>query len=309
MLPKMQEIPLAQAPLQIILGNGWQDTLQSATGEKIKPSESFEDDTALILFTSGTSGLPKGVMITHRNLITSAIKQFPIQSSHNGLSTEKILIAAPLFHVLALQEQIIPALLRGSSCVLVPAFNAGEVLEIAARERISVMSGSPTMFWLLLHKTEIHKMKLDSMRRISYGGAPMPPELLKEIRQTFPGVTCYNGYGLTEASVATRLLDEFCDSHPTSIGQPTPCTEVKIVDPLTGNTVGPHSVGEMALRGSFPEDITNCPNKQPRYTARAGFHPGCGYRDSEGFLYLAGRLKEMINRGGENIVYIPVVEV
>lgn len=309
--PKIKEIPsLSVSFPQIILGEDWQSKLPAGGIQGDMP-EILEDDTAVILFTSGTSGPPKGVMITHRNFITSAIKLLLYNRPYEDPGQHKVFIAAPLFHVLALQGQMILAVISGRCCVLVPAFNPKEALEIIIREQIAVMAGSPTMFWMLLHKTDIRERKVDSLRVIGYGGAPMPPDLIAEIRKTFPGVRCANGYGLTEASVMARLGDEFCETHPTSVGQPTICSEIKIVDPLTDKELGPHSEGEVAVKGAL---VSKGYYKSPEETAKVyrqgWFHTGdMGYKDSEGFLYLVGRLTEMINRGGENVYPVEVENV
>src|SRR4030042_1406373 len=159
-------------------------------GELVPAGTPAEDDPALILFTSGTVGQPKGVIITHRNLITSAIKQGYYFSRYYDSQTQesmKTVIAAPLFHVLALQEQLMAAIFLGFTCILVSSFNPREILDLFARERISLLAGSPTMYWMLLHKTDIRSAGLDSIKMIVYGGAPMPPDLLQALRQTFPG--------------------------------------------------------------------------------------------------------------------------
>ncbi len=282
-------------------------------GELVPAGTPAEDDPALILFTSGTVGQPKGVIITHRNLITSAIKQGYYFSRYYDSQTQesmKTVIAAPLFHVLALQEQLMAAIFLGFTCILVSSFNPREILDLFARERISLLAGSPTMYWMLLHKTDIRSAGLDSIKMIVYGGAPMPPDLLQELRQTFPGVKCINGYGLTEASVISILEDEFCDLRPTSVGQPSIGSEVKVVD-SSGKEMGPQVMGELAVRGAL---VSRGYYKLAEETAevfREGwFYTGdMAYQDPEGFLYLVGRTREMINRGGENIYPVEVENI
>lgn len=280
-------------------------------GELLPAGDPGEDDPALILFTSGTVGNPKGVIITHRNLITSALKQgyyFP-----HDLQTQesiKTVIAAPLFHVLALQEQLIAAIFGGVTCILVSSFNPQEILDLVARERINFLAGTPTMYWMLLHKTAMRDAQLDSVQMILYGGAPMPPDLLRELRQTFPWVKCINGYGLTEASGISILNDEFCELKPTSVGQPALCSEVKIVDPV-GKEVGANAMGELAVRGAL---VSKGYYKLPKETVRVyrdgWFYTGdMAYRDAEGFIYLVGRTREMINRGGENVYPVEVENI
>lgn len=311
---KIQEIPSGSLEFrQIELGDGWQKELPRKA-QAHPPEGVSEDDTAVILFTSGTAGTPKGVMITHRNIITSAFKAMYITSQYPRLQEagmQKMLMVAPLFHVLALQEQLMSALVLGRSCIVVPSFNPWEVVEALSRERVSMLAGTPTMYWLLLNKTPIGESKPDSIRVITYGGAPMPPDLLKQLRESFPGVICLNGYGLTEASVISTLHDRFSELHPTSVGQPNPCSEVRIVDLVNGQELGQNTVGELAVRGAL---VSKGYYKLPEETARAyrngWFHTGdMAYQDAEGFLYVVGRTREMINRGGENVYPVEVENI
>ena len=310
---RTQEVPSGSFDFrQIVLGEDWRTDLPTGS-QTDGPDGISEDDTALILFTSGTVGTPKGVMITHRNIITSAFKTKYIISQYPGMQGENqnMLIAAPLFHVLALQEQMISAMFLGRGCILVSSFNPQEVVELLMRERVSTLAGTPTMYWLLLNKTPIREAKLHSIRLITYGGAPMPPDLLKELRQTFPGVICLNGYGLTEASVISTLQDRFSELHPTSVGQPNLCSEVKIVDPLGEKELGPNAVGELAVRGALvSKGYYKLPEETARVYRHGWFHTGdMAYRDSDGFLYIVGRTREMINRGGENVYPVEVENV
>ncbi|GAB4338414.1 MAG: long-chain fatty acid--CoA ligase [Candidatus Abyssubacteria bacterium] len=312
--PKLQEIPSGSLGFpRVVLGDEWKQELPAHPAPP-PPDGILEDDTAVILFTSGTAGTPKGVMITHRNIITSALKALHITSQYPGLQesgAQKMLIVAPLFHVLALQEQLMSALVLGRSCILMPTFNPWEVVELLTGERVSVLAGTPTMYWLLLNKTPVREAKLDSIRIITYGGAPMPPDLLKQIRESFPGVICLNGYGLTEASVISTLHDRYSELYPTSVGQPNLCSEVKIVDLTSGQELGPNTVGELAVRGAL---VSKGYYKAPEETARVyrdgWFHTGdMAYQDAEGFLYVVGRTREMINRGGENVYPVEVENV
>ena len=310
---KVQEIPPGSFSVpQIAIGPSWEADFTGQLPE-ITPEEIQEDEVALILFTSGTLGLPKGVMITHRNLITSALKQGYIFSQIQGLLTQetsKTVIAAPLFHVLALQEQLMASVFMGRGCVLVSSYQPQEIVNLFMRERVNILAMTPTMYWMLLHKTPIRDAGLDCVKLMVYGGAPMPPDLLRELRQTFPGVKCINGYGLTEASVISVLNDEFCELRPTSVGQPALCSEVKIVGP-SGKELGANAVGELAVRGAL---VTKGYYRMPEETAgvyREGwFYTGdMAYRDADGFLYLVGRTREMINRGGDNVYPVEVENI
>jgi long-chain acyl-CoA synthetase len=311
---RVQEAPSHGRPFRhIILREDWKSDLPQA--RRSAPAvEVDEDETALILFTSGTIGVPKGVMITHRNLITSAFKVGFVSSQVKDLheiGPLTCLIAAPLFHVLAIQEQLIPAVFLGQACILMPVFEPKAFLELFRVNRVTNLVGTPTMYWLLLNKTPLREAKPDSVRSIGYGGAPMPPDLLMDIRRTFPGVLCMNGYGLTEASVISLLHDRYCESHPTSVGQPHLCSEVKIEDPLTGKELGPDAVGELAVRGALvSKGYYKSPEETTSFYRKGWFYTGdMAYRDADGFIYVVGRTREMINRGGENVYPVEVENV
>ncbi len=310
---KVQEIPLGSFSVQqVVLGPSWEAEFRGQVPE-LPPEIILEDDVALILFTSGTVGLPKGVMITHRNLITSAFKQKYNFSQYQDLQSQEVgktVIAAPLFHVLALQEQLLTAVSMGRTCILVSSYQPQEIVNLFVRERVNLLAMTPTMYWMLLHKTPMRDAYLDSIKVLTYGGAPMPPDLLRELREAFPGVKCINGYGLTEASVISILNDEFCELRPTSVGPPALCSEVKIVDP-SGKELGANDIGELAVRGAL---VSKGYYKLPEETAQVyrdgWFYTGdMAYRDKEGFLYLVGRTREMINRGGENVYPVEVENI
>jgi long-chain acyl-CoA synthetase len=311
---KTQDAPSGGWPFKhIVLGDDWKSGLPR-TPSPASAGDIDEDETALILFTSGTVGVPKGVMITHRNLITSAFKVGYISSQIKDL--EEVgqmtgLIAAPLFHVMAIQEQMIPAVFLGQACILMPAFEPKAFLELFTRNRVTNLVGTPTMYWLLLNKTPLRGTRPDSVRIIGYGGAPMPPDLLKDIRRTFPGVLCMNGYGLTEASVISLLDDRYCESHPTSVGRPHLCSEVKIEDPLSGKELGPNGVGELAVRGALvSRGYYKSSEETTSFYRKGWFYTGdMAYQDADGFIYVVGRTREMINRGGENVYPVEVENV
>ncbi len=167
------------------------------------------------------------------------------------------------------------------------------------------------MYWLLLNKTAIRGSKVDSIRRLGFGAAPMAPDLLKELKEVFPSARLRNGYGMTEAPSISALPDLYMETHPTSVGKPTLCTEVKIVDPLSREELGPNVVGELAVRGAL---VTKGYYKVPKETAKVyqqgWFYTGdMAYQDRDGFLYLVGRSREMINRGGENVYPVEVENV
>ncbi|MEW6184367.1 MAG: class I adenylate-forming enzyme family protein [Thermodesulfobacteriota bacterium] len=310
---KMEEVRSEKKPSRTLLFSPDQAAALPLTVVPPDPPDIDEEDTAVILFTSGTTGLPKGTMITHRNLITSACKQGYYSEKEIPLkdpSHSKTLLVAPLFHVLALQEQLFPAIFSGTTMYMMPVLLPEPLLELIVREKINILTGTPTLFWILLHKTPIQNYDLRCVEVIKYGGAPMPPDLLRDIKKIFPEVRLVNGYGLTEASVITLLLDQYVEQKPTSVGRPALCSEVKFVDPF-GKEVNPHEIGELAVRGG---PVTRGYYKLPEETRKAYregwfFTGDMGFQDEEGFITLVGRSKEMINRGGEKVYPVEVENI
>ncbi|MGO9378370.1 MAG: class I adenylate-forming enzyme family protein, partial [Dissulfurispiraceae bacterium] len=322
MSSKVQEIPSEDLNFrEIVLEDDWRTNLPKGNQAPSLPGIS-EDDTAFILFTSGTSGTPKGVMLTHRNIINCAFRSGAIISQGMALMAaegtnvqelredEYLLIVAPLFHIMAI-EQMVAAVFLGRGSILLPVFNAQEIAEMINRGEIYGLTGTPTMYWLLLHKTAIRGSKVDSIRSLGFGAAPMAPDLIEELREVFPSARLRNGYGMTEAPSISGLPGIYLESNPTSVGRPSLCTEARIVDPVDGEELGPGVVGELAVRGAA---VTKGYYKAPEETAKAyregWFYTGdMAFRDQDGFIYLVGRNREMINRGGENVYPVEVENV
>ncbi|MEW6187009.1 MAG: class I adenylate-forming enzyme family protein [Thermodesulfobacteriota bacterium] len=321
MASKVKEIPEQEMTSPLLVFN--QALFENLPqGQNSPPLDhGSEDDTAVILFTSGTSGRPKGVMLTHRNLITCAFRSgatlargLALTASSSPVldrsNNQYMLIVAPLFHIMAI-EQMVAGVFLGRGCILLKTFNPQEILDLIQQGVLYGLTGTPTMYWLLLNKTSIRESKILNLRRLGFGAAPMAPDLLKELREVFPSARLRNGYGLTEAPSISALPDLYMETHPTSVGKPTLCTEVKIVDPETREEVGIHSVGELAVRGAL---VTKGYYKAPEETAKV-YHQGwfftgdMAYRDAEGFISLVGRSREMINRGGENVYPVEVENV
>jgi len=280
------------------------------SGETCSPAALTEEDVHTILFTSGTTGKPKGVRILHRNFIHSALRiaqYMDMLDPGDRSAGRKTLIVAPLFHVMALQEQMIPCLKIGNAVVMLSALNIQAFLELVQNERIDYLVGSPTIYRILLGTEEAKKYDLSCIKVAGFGAAPMSPDLMSEMKKVFVNARFFNGFGLTEASISLASLDQECTAQPTSIGHPSLGCEVKIVDENM-NEVLKGAVGEIAVRGP---NVADGYFENPVETAKA-FRNGwfltgdLGRIDENGFFYVVSRKKDMINRGGENVYPVEV---
>ena len=260
------------------------------------------DDTAVVLYTSGTTGRPKGAMLTHSNLLMNA--QLCVDLGEVRMS-DVVLVALPLFHVFGQVVQMLAAFRKAATMVLAPRFEPGLCLGLMESEKVTLFSGVPTMLWALLTYPDAEKHDLaaiaSTLRQVTVGGASTPVEILRGFEAKFD-VTVLEGYGLSETSpgVSFNQLDR--ERKVGSVGLPVWGVEVRVVDP-EDNPVPVGEPGEVVVRG-------HCVMKgylgRPEETAEAlrggWFHTGdIGRFDEDGYLYIVDRLKEMIIRGGFNV--------
>ena len=264
-----------------------------------------DHDVALILFTSGTIGLPKGAMLSYRALHHLALSvALSLKLDHN----DRVLAGGPLYHVGTL-GYLIPSLYVGATWIMVPQFDARQALETIARERLTICWFAPAMLNFMAQLEGAQAYDLTSLRLIQYGGAPMQARVLREASSLF-GCGFMQVYGLTEAVPQTFLDpdDHVLDEHDprrhrlASIGRPAPNVDLRIVDP-NGQDVAPGQIGEIVCRcDTMMEGYWQKP-EETAHAIRAGWlHTGDLARaDEDGFIYLVDRIKDMIIRGGENI--------
>lgn len=267
-----------------------------------------EDDVAALLYTSGTTGRPKGAMQTHRNLVNNAMIATRL---FQFMPEDRTLVIAPFYHVTAVNSQLTAMLYAGGTCVVRPTFKADDCMEWIERERITVAVGVATIFWLMLHSPNFGRYDLSTLRTIIYGGSPAPVELLEQLSNTFPHVQLGNVWGLTECtSVVTLLPGSETLRIPMSVGLPAPVLQVRVVDEA-GQDVPAGEVGELIVKGP---SVVRGYWRRPEATADA-FKDGwlytgdIGRKDADGFLYVLDRKKDMIIRGGQNIYSIEVENV
>lgn len=257
------------------------------------------DDVAMLMYTSGTTGEPKGVTLTHGNLAWNC---FNVLIDVDVSTDEVTLVSAPLFHTAALNQTFLPTFVKGGTCVLVPAFDPQQTLELIAQHRVTWMFGVPAMFQALTRLPAWETADLSSVRAVEAGGAPVPEELIRAYQAR--GLTFMQGYGMTEAAPGVLFL-RAKDSLRKVGSAGTPCffTDVDVVDPH-GDPVPDGLTGEVVAQG--PNVMAGYWGK-PELTAAVvdddgWFRSGdAAIRDDEGYLYIVDRMKDMYISGGENI--------
>jgi acyl-CoA synthetase (AMP-forming)/AMP-acid ligase II len=277
------------------------------------------DDEAAILYTSGTTGQPKGALHTHRNLLTN-ILSVGYSNARAALrrgeappepQPKTALMVIPLFHCTALSAMLMGTMVAGHTIVFMRKWDPLEALAIIEREKVQMTGGVPTIAWQLLEHPERHRFDLTSLETISYGGAPAAPELVRKIWEEF-GALPGNGWGMTEttATVTSHVGEDYLN-RPDSAGPPVPISDLKVMSPDGERELATGEVGELSARG--PQIVKGYWNK-PGASA-ATFVDGwvrtgdLARLDEEGFLYIVDRAKDMVIRGGENIYSIEVENV
>lgn len=285
----------------------------------LPPVELSPGDPATIFYTSGTTGQPKGALGSHRNLGQSPmtlaygfLRAVVLAGKDPGQASSVrrvTLLTVPLFHVTGCFSGLTSTLFLGGGLILMYKWDPLEALKVIEREKASTMIGVPTNAWQLMSHPDFGKYDLSSLTTLGYGGAPAPPKLLERITENLPNRAPSNGYGMTETT-ALAIGNGGPDylARPDSIGLPSAVVDVRVVDPM-GNALPPGEVGELCLRG--PNVILGYWNK-PEATAQTFIdgwvHTGdLAKIDSEGFVYIVDRAKDMVIRGGEN-VYCAEVE-
>jgi long-chain acyl-CoA synthetase len=273
-----------------------------------------DDDTAVILYTSGTTGQPKGAELRHRNMRDNALSGKDLF----GASAERpdtYLCVLPLFHSFGQTVIQNGAFAFGGTVVMLPRFDARQALALMGRERVTFFAGVPTMYWGLLgaldESVDVERLA-QNLRVAAAGGSALPVEVHKDFQRRF-GVTILEGYGLSETSPVASFSPQTDDVRVGSIGVPIPGVEMRLLAPDSWEEVpdGPDQIGEIAIRG---HNIMKGYYNRPEATAEAirdgWFRSGdLGRRDEDGWYYIVDRSKDMIIRGGYNVYPREVEEV
>jgi acyl-CoA synthetase (AMP-forming)/AMP-acid ligase II len=273
-----------------------------------EPAAVGEQDTAMILYTSGTTGRPKGAMLAHCNIIHSAMV---FVACLQLTARDRSIAAVPLAHVTGVVANLM-TMVRCAGCLIIMAeFKAAEYLKVAARERVTYTVMVPAMYNLCLLQPDFDNYDLSSWRIGGFGGAPMPVTTIERLDSKIPGLKLMNCYGSTETtSPSTIMPGELTASHIDSVGLPCPGAEIIAVDPR-GRELPRGEIGEIWIRsGSVIRGYWNNP-KATAESFTAGFwHSGdLGSIDDENFVRVFDRQKDMINRGGLKIYSAEVESV
>jgi len=261
-------------------------------------------DVANLLYTSGTTGAPKGAMQSHANLLANAQT---VRTQIGVTAADRTLVVAPLFHATGINSQLIGFLSAGGCCVLVPAFVPDTISDTLREEKITVFAGVAAMLRLILARDAA--ADLSSLRVFAMGGAPVPESFPAEMAERLPGLELLNVWGLTEAtSIVTCVNGADYLAHPATVGRPTPGQEVAIALPGEPPADLRDVVGELCVRGpNVALGYWGNPDATAATFVDGWLHTGdVGRVDAEGYVTVLDRLKDMIIRGGENIYSLEV---
>lgn len=270
------------------------------------------DDDVTILYTSGTTGRPKGAVSTHRAVL-SALMSFAARAAVAALREPAepdpdapqtaFMLCVPLFHVTGLVPVMLGSFVSGAKLVVTHKWDPDRALELIERERVTNFVGVPTMSWDLLEAPTFAERDTSSLRSVGGGGAPMPPELVKRIADNFVKGSPGLGYGMTETNAygPQNAGADFL-AHPTSTGRPVPIMDLKVTDPM-GTVLDTGETGEIWFRApSLIRGYWNRPDATAETIVDGWLRSGdIGRLDEEGFVYVSDRAKDMVLRGGENI--------
>ncbi len=285
------------------------------------------DDDATIFYTSGTTGRPKGAVGSHRNSASNLMNLFFVATAggmrRTGVVTETEggtqnanLLSVPLFHATGCHAVLVTNTAAGGKLVMMHHFDPDRALELIERERITIFGGVPAMVMQVIDSPNFSKRDTSSVRSISYGGAPCPPDLVRRIKEHFPLGAPGNGYGMTETSAMTTMNsgDDYVRK-PDSVGPPAPVCDVAVVpedhegdEPPGDLPADPDRTGELWIRGpNVVRGYWNRPEETALTFSRGWLRTGDVARiDEEGFVHIVDRAKDMIIRGGENVYCVEV---
>lgn len=286
-----------------------------------RASDADEEDTTILLFTSGTTGRPKAVPLRHSAFVEYALEN--VEPANPDLE-ERNVLSVPLYHVAGIQGML-PAIYGGRTLVMMRQFELEEWLETVQRERATRAMLVPTMLKWIVENPEFDRYDLSSLQVVTYGAAPMPFEVIRKAIDLLPHVNFFNGYGQTESGATLTTLgpedhrltgseeerEKKLKRLQSSIGKPLPDVQIRVVGE-EGEILGPGVSGEIQAKGrrimkGYWEDAEKTAQT---LTEDGWLRTGdVGYVDEDGYVFLTGRMDDLINRGGENISPAEIEEV
>jgi acyl-CoA synthetase (AMP-forming)/AMP-acid ligase II len=306
LLPSALEAPALKYRVAVSICEG-SELLSSllVDGDPPPVQQVAEEETAVILYTSGTTGRPKGAMLTHLGIVHSSMH---FQIAMDLKSSDASIAAVPLSHVTGLIALITTLTLAAGKLVIMPSFKAADFLILAEREGMTHTLMVPAMYNLCLLQSDFDKYNLSRWRIGAFGGAPMPVSTIERLAQTVPALMLMNCYGSTEStSPATLMPSGQTAAHNDTVGLPLACVEMRIMDD-SGREVPPNVLGEIWIKGPqvVPGYWDNPVATKENFTAGFWHSGDMGSMDALGYVKVVDRKKDMINRGGYKIYTIEV---
>ncbi|MFM8304857.1 MAG: AMP-binding protein [Actinomycetota bacterium] len=278
-----------------------------AAGSAVVPDEPEEDDPVVLMYTGGTTGLPKGVLLDQR---AEMLNLYHALMQWNFDDCDVALHQTPMFHA-ASMGGVLGMPIVGAVSTFVPVFNPEQVLDVIERDQVTTTVMVPTMIGMLLQHPAFRPERLQSLRLLTYGASPMPVALLEQLLATYPDLDIFQGYGMTESSALLTSLGPA--EHRSggallrSAGRSLRGISLSIQDE-EGNHLGSGETGEVCARGGmFMREYWNKPEATEEAFRGGWYHTGdAGYLDERGYLFLVDRVKDMIVTGGENVYSVEV---
>jgi long-chain acyl-CoA synthetase len=283
--------------------------LDSASGPYPDGRAVSGHDIAVLQYTGGTTGQPKGAVLTHRNLVANVLQMDAFNEFLPG--EEVVLGVLPLFHVYGMTVCLNLAMYEGATVVLMPRFDIRDVVACLEAYPVTLWPGVPTMYVALLQWPNLDPKLLKSIRQCNSGSAPMPTDVLRQFEER-TGAAVLEGYGLSEASPVTHSHAPWMTRRPGTVGIAIPSTQCRIVDPATLQDLGPGELGELWVRGpQVMQEYWNHPKESAETLVEGGWlrTGDLATVDSEGYLTIMDRLKDLIIASGYNVYPREVEEV
>ncbi len=294
--------PESDVPEGVAADLMYESVLAAGSDDDLGWQEPEEDDPCVLMYTGGTTGLPKGVLLDQRAMTLTA---YHTAMKWHHLEGDVYLLQTPMFHAASFGGiAIAPAF--GTTTAFVPFFDPAAVIKAIPRFGVTTTVMIPTMIAMTLDHPDFTPETFSSLRRLTYGASPMPTDLLERLLRDFPLLEISQGYGMTEAAAVLTSLgpeDHVSGSvRLTSAGQAVPGVAITIQDEQ-GQILGPHETGEVCARsGNIMREYWNHPEETAVAFRGGWYHTGdAGYMDEQGYVFLVDRLKDMIVSGGENV--------